>query len=205
VSYRGVDEDQGAPGNTCAGQTYTHGNTSYTVPPFGTRIFAQGPDTGPAGVGPSGLPEGCVATASITSDGAELVATVVEYEDAGARMAAYPALPANGTTRHLQLMRHADESRTTVVEVMNASDDTLAVDLTFTYLHDGTTKTYDQTVNVIQPKGAWRFNPATDAGGSIPAGVNGTVRLRARKPAGSPQILAVAREAGDGATGDIAM
>jgi hypothetical protein len=96
----------------CAGQSFVHGGGSHRLPAGAGLVFAQGARGRSLPTGPSGLPDGCVASATVESTAPLIGAVVVESglpgSPAGAppdRAAAYEALAAEAAGTSVFLAR----------------------------------------------------------------------------------------------------
>jgi hypothetical protein len=190
VRYFGSDE----PGNACAGQTIVHGGTPVGIAPGGGALFAQGTEDLGLGSGSSGLPDNCVATAVIESDGPPIAATVVELEDDGARAGAYSAVSAGVAEREafIPLFRKSYDDLSTSLHVMNAGDATSLVQVRVTFVADSSTRTATLSRS-LAPGASARWDAAQIA--EMPGGTFGGVAITGSR-AGTP-IVAVARETSD--------
>ena len=200
VSIRYVGSDE--PGSTCAGQTFVHIGAPFGIAPGGGALFAQGAEDLEPGLGSSGLPDNCVATAVVESDGPPIAATVVELEDRGARAGAYSALPI-GTAEHevyVPLFRNAYNDLSTSVDVMNAGDAATQVQMKVTFVADNATRT--ATVSrTLDPNASAHWSAADLA--AMPGGTFGAVTLTGSRA--DVPIVAVARETSDDGRRDNAM
>ncbi len=123
-----VDYVGGAAGgaSSCAGQRVTHG--PITVPASGGHVFYQGPGGG------SGLPDGCVGSAVIRSEGGPVQAIVNDSFAFTQTAAAYPAVALEDASTMLALplvrREHMAAMRmTTGIQVMNPTAATATVNI----------------------------------------------------------------------------
>lgn len=122
VAYRGRH-------GACTGQAIDH--DPVTVPPRSSRVVYQGADHGLPDK--NHLPDGCIASAVVRSDGAPLAAVVVDVVAGGwMRASSYAAIPAGATDRQVAvpLVRRCFPSRVnllTGVTLMNTGTATAHV------------------------------------------------------------------------------
>ena len=88
VTYHGIT-------GSCAGRTVVHGDRSHGVAAGAVAVFDQGPGGSVRSTGSSGLPQGCVATATVEATGIGVVGAVIVLDPAGSAMgaSAYVARP----------------------------------------------------------------------------------------------------------------
>ncbi|MCB9177138.1 MAG: hypothetical protein H6648_08255 [Caldilineae bacterium] len=113
LSYRrNVD----ASGDACGEGVMRHGDRAWSIDAGGLAIFAQGPGGG------SGLPEGCVASATLLADAPLSAYVLVEDEAMGTAGAYLAASDDEARPRvHLPLFRnrHTRAELSTAIQVMN--------------------------------------------------------------------------------------
>ena len=111
---------------TCMGQRIVHGGRSFQLEPGSGALFAQGADGSALATGSSGLPAGCVATATVTATGGKVMATAAELRSVDGlalNAAAYDAVPAGSQRSFVPLFRRrqafAGDELSTEVVAMN--------------------------------------------------------------------------------------